>query len=107
MSAAPQISYWNTPPAPARAPQPPIDIKTGQLLRLPNVEIEDVRGLGADAVARLAEILRGGAPFTKDRNRPRFYEVHAGEERYYVHVLKGVSKVLLLAKWKIVPQTTD
>ena len=50
-------------------------------------------------VGRLKAALRSGAPFIKDRKRKRFYEVQVGKERFYIHVLRGAEKVLLLAHW--------
>ncbi len=76
--------------------------QTGTLLRLIDVPIEDVRGLGETAVARLRKLLAGGVPFVKDRKRKRCYELQPLEsgERFYIHVLRGAQKVLLLAFWK-------
>lgn len=73
--------------------------KTGTLLRLENPIVEDLRGHGAAVVGRLKAALKGGAPFTKDRKRKRFYELQVGKERFYIHVLRGAEKVLLLAHW--------
>ena len=75
--------------------------KTGELLRLENADIEDLRQCGHAAVERLRQALAAGATFTKDRKRKRFYEVHVDRERYYIHVLPGARKVLLLACWKM------
>ena len=72
---------------------------TGTLLRLENVTVEDLHDCGAVVVDRLKAALRGGVPFTKDRKRKRFYEVQVGNERFYIHVLRGAEKVLLLAHW--------
>jgi hypothetical protein len=72
--------------------------KSGVVLRL-NVPIEDLHGHGAEAVERLRQALAEGAPFVKDRKRARFYEVRVGGERFYIHVLRGLTKVLLIARW--------
>jgi hypothetical protein len=76
--------------------------KSGAVLRL-NVPIEDLRGHGDAVVDRLRQALAEGAPFVKDRKRPRFYEVRVGAERFYIHVLRGVTKVLLIACWTEMP----
>ena len=73
--------------------------KTGALLRLPSVPIEDVRAHGEAIVERLRAALAMGVPFVKDLKRPRCYEVQAGAERFYIYVLRGAAKVLLLARW--------
>lgn len=73
--------------------------QTGSLLRLVNVPIEDMGQHGAPVLDRLKKALAGGVPFVKDRKRPRFYEVLADGERFYVHVLRGAKKVLLIARW--------
>jgi hypothetical protein len=73
--------------------------KTGSFLQLDPVTIEDVRGAGEEAVARLRQALAGGAPFRKDRKRKRFYEVEVGRECFYIHVMDDARKVLLLARW--------
>jgi hypothetical protein len=76
--------------------------KSGVVLRL-NVPIEDLRGHGEAVVDRLRQALAEGAPFVKDRKRPRFYEVRVGAERFYIYVLRGVTKVLLIARWTELP----
>ena len=73
--------------------------KSGVLLRL-NVPIEDLRGHGPAAVERLRLALAEGVPFVKDRKRARYYEVRLQNERFYIHVLRGAAKVLLLARWE-------
>ena len=73
--------------------------KSGTLLRLENPIVEDLRGCGTAVAERLKAALRNGVPFTKDRKRRRFYEVQVGNERFYIHVLRGAQKVLLLAHW--------
>lgn len=74
--------------------------KTGSLLRLENVAVEDVRGYGPAIVDRLRNVLAAGASFTKDYKRKRFYEVNADDERFYIHVLPGGRKIILLLHWK-------
>jgi hypothetical protein len=74
------------------------EFKTGSFLRLVDVPIEDVRGLGEKAVARLRAALAGGVPFAKDRKRRGLYEVQAAGERFYIYVLRGAQKVLLLGR---------
>ncbi len=76
------------------------------LLRLENVQVEDLGHCGREAAERLAQALAGGVPFVPDRSRKRFYEVRTGDERFYIHVLNGGRKVLLLLKW-VAPETKD
>ena len=73
--------------------------KSGVLLRL-NAPIEDLRGHGEATVERLRLALAEGVPFVKDRKRARYYEVRLEGERFYIHVLRGCAKVLLLARWE-------
>ena len=73
--------------------------KSGVVLRL-NVPIEDLRGYGEAVVDRLRTALAQGVPFIKDRKRTRCYEVRLEGERFYIHVLRGASKVLLVAHWE-------
>ncbi len=75
------------------------EIKTGSLLRLENVFVEDLGKCGVEAVERLSIALYRGTPFVKDRKRKRFYEVQLDGESFYIHVLRGAAKVLLLARW--------
>ncbi|GEM_PF-6809476 len=72
--------------------------QSGVMLRL-SAPIEDLGRHGRGPVARLREALAAGVPFVKDRKRPRFYEVRLPGERFYIHVLRGASKVLLVARW--------
>ncbi len=74
-------------------------LKTGEILRIVNAEVEDLRNHGEAVVARLRGVLAAGAQFTRDRKRRRVYEVLAGKEHFYIHVLRGAKKVLLLARW--------
>jgi hypothetical protein len=73
--------------------------KSGVVLRL-NVPIEDLRGYGEAVVDRLRTALAQGVPFIKDRKRTRCYEVRVERERFYIYVLRGASKVLLIAHWE-------
>ena len=87
--------------APTMAAFPKQDqVPTGAILRLVDVPIEDVRQHGEAAVARLRAVLRAGTQFVKDRRHARRYEIATGGERFYIHVLRGAAKVLLLARWK-------
>ena len=73
--------------------------KTGAFLRLVDVPIEDLRGHGEDAVARLRKALAAGVSFVKDRKRRGCYEVQATGERFYIYVLRGARKILLIGRW--------
>lgn len=73
--------------------------KNGALLRLHDPVVEDVGRYGREPAARLARALAGGVPFTKDPKRKRFYEVQVNNEHFYIHVVPGTRKVLLLLHW--------
>jgi hypothetical protein len=62
-------------------------------------EIEDLRGHSAEVVEELRERLSDCTKMTPDPKRAGFYEVQSNELTYYVHVVPGTGKVLLLAAW--------
>ncbi len=80
----------------------PDPFKSGVVLRL-HVPIEDLRGYGETVVDRLRDALSQGVPFIKDRKRLRCYEIRLPGERFYIHVLRGAAKVLLIARWEETP----
>lgn len=95
MSATQMTTTMTNPEFSTMSPTP----KTGTFLRLEQVTVEDIRGVGPAAVDRLLQALSVGAPFRKDRKRRHFYEVIVGGECFYIHVMDDARKVLLLARW--------
>ena len=62
-------------------------------------EIEDVLGHPREMVEELRAGLFDGARMVADPKRAGFYEVACQQLTYYVHVIPGSGKVLLLAAW--------
>ncbi len=62
-------------------------------------EIEDLRGHPAEMVEELRERMSECAKMLPDPKRAGFYEVETENVTYYVSIVPGSSKVLLLAAW--------
>lgn len=62
-------------------------------------EIEDVLGHPPEMAEELRAGLSGGARMIPDPKRTGFYEVQCPQLTYYVHVIPGSGKILLLAVW--------
>jgi hypothetical protein len=62
-------------------------------------EIEDVLGHPPQMLEELRAGLSDGARLVADPKRAGFYEVQGQQLTYYVHVIPGSGKVLLLAAW--------
>jgi hypothetical protein len=62
-------------------------------------EIEDVLGHPANMLDELRGQLSHCAKMTPDPKRAGFYEVKSSDLTYYIYVLPGSGKVLLLAAW--------
>ncbi len=63
------------------------------------VEIENLRHLPPEQVALLARALEEGAEARPDPKRPRFYEIYWQGKCYYVDLLPGGNRLILLAVW--------
>ncbi len=64
-----------------------------------HVEIENLRNLPAELVASLERALQEGAEASPDPKRPRFYEISWKGKCYYVDLLPGGRRLILLAVW--------
>ena len=62
-------------------------------------DVEDVLGHPPEMVAELRERLADCARMVPDPKRAGFYEVLTADWTYYVSVVPGSGKVLLLAAW--------
>jgi hypothetical protein len=62
-------------------------------------EIEDLRNHPLGMVEDLREQMSECAKMTPDPKRAGFYEVEAAHVTYYVSIVPGSGKVLLLAAW--------
>jgi 5,10-methenyltetrahydromethanopterin hydrogenase len=63
------------------------------------IEIEDLLGHPEDVMEELRSGLSDGTRMVPDPKRTGFYEVQCEQLTYYVHVMPGSGKVLLLAAW--------
>jgi hypothetical protein len=64
-----------------------------------DLKIEDPRGHGPETLRQLREALASRAPAVLDARRPNFFEVHADEHVFYIHVSPVSRKIILLATW--------
>jgi hypothetical protein len=64
-----------------------------------DVQIQDIRNHPPELLRGLESLLLGGASLTPDPRHPGFFEVQNDTLVYYVHVVPGSRKVLLLAAW--------
>jgi hypothetical protein len=64
-----------------------------------NVQVEDLRNHGAEAVMTLRHLLMCGAKITPDPKRAGFYEVESESTVYYIYAPSTNGKVVLLATW--------
>ncbi len=63
------------------------------------LNIEDIRNHGPEAVERLRQLLACGAPAKPDPGRSDFYELEDGNKVFYIHLSPVNGKILLLATW--------
>ena len=66
--------------------------------------IEDPRGHSPETVARLRQALACGAPAIPEARRPGFFEVHADEHVFYIHISPVTQRITLLATWSCEPE---
>jgi|SRR5271157_3059456 len=64
-----------------------------------NIQVEDLRNHGPEAVMTLRYLLTCGAKITPDPKRAGFYEVESESTVYYIYAPTRHGKVLLLATW--------
>jgi hypothetical protein len=63
------------------------------------VQIEDLRNHGLEAVMTLKRVLACGAKVSPDPKRAGFYEVESRSTVYYIYAPRLNGKVTLLATW--------
>ena len=63
------------------------------------VQIEDLRNHGLEAVMTLKRVLACGAKVSPDPKRTGFYEVESRSTVYYIYAPRLNGKVTLLATW--------
>ena len=68
-------------------------------LRFQEVAIENVNGYPEGIVGGLQAALRAGVEVAPDPKRPNFYVVYSEGHRYYIDVLSGGDRVILLGAW--------
>ena len=68
-------------------------------LRFQEVTIENVNGYPEGIVGGLQSALRDGVEVAPDPKRPNFYVVYSNGHRYYIDVLTGGNRVILLGAW--------
>ena len=68
------------------------------------LKIEDPRGHSPETVRRLREALASGVPAEPDARRPNFFEIHAGDQVFYIHLSPLTQRVTLLATWPHQPE---
>ncbi len=66
--------------------------------------IEDPRGHSPEIVERLRQALVSGAPAIPEARRPGFFEVHADEHVFYIHISPVTQRITLLATWSCEPE---
>lgn len=66
--------------------------------------IEDPRGHSPEIVERLRQALASGAPAIPEARRPGFFEVHADEHVFYIHISPVTQRITLLATWACEPE---
>ena len=66
--------------------------------------IEDPRGHSSEVVERLRQALASGAPAVPEAGRPGFFEVHADEHVFYIHISPVTQRITLLATWSGEPE---
>lgn len=69
-------------------------------LRFQEVTIENVNGYPEGIVGGLQSALRAGVEVVPDPKRPNFYVVYSSGHRYYIDVLNGANRVILLGAWQ-------
>ena len=70
----------------------------------PDSTIEDPRGHSPEIVAWLRQALASGVPAVPEARRPGFFEVHADEQVFYIHVSPVTQRITLLATWSCEPE---
>ena len=71
-------------------------------LRMRDVEIENVNRYPEPVVGGLRQALDGGVAVVPDPKRSNFFEVRGPAQTYYIDVLPGGHKVILLSVWPTV-----
>jgi hypothetical protein len=66
--------------------------------------IEDPRGHSPEIVGRLRQSLASGAPAIPEARRPGFFEVHADDHVFYIHISPVTQRITLLATWSVQPE---
>lgn len=64
-----------------------------------NPVIENVRNHSAETVEQLRALLAHGTPAEVDPHHANFYELENGSKVFYVNIVPGQGRVLLLATW--------
>jgi hypothetical protein len=70
----------------------------------PRSTIEDPRGHSPEIVERLRQALASGVPAIPEARRPGFFEVHADEHVFYIHISPVTQRITLLATWSCEPE---
>lgn len=71
---------------------------------MPHSAIEDPRGHSPETVVRLRQALASGAPAVPEARRPGFFEVHAEDHVFYIHISPVTQRITLLATWTCEPE---
>jgi len=64
-----------------------------------NIQVEDLRDHGVEAVMILRHLLTYGAKISPDPKRAGFYEVESDSTVYYIYAPSKNGKVVLVATW--------
>lgn len=66
--------------------------------------IEDPLGHSPETLRRLRQALVSGASADPDARRPNFFEIHAEDQVFYVHISPLTQRITLLATWSRKPE---
>lgn len=75
-----------------------------ELEQTAELKIEDPRGHSPETLQRLRQALASGVPADPDARRPNFFEVHAEDQVFYVHISPLTQRITLLATWSREPE---
>jgi len=67
-------------------------------------KIEDPRGHSPLIVERLRQALASGSPAVPEARRPGFFEIHAEDQVFYIHISPVTQGITLLATWSCEPE---
>lgn len=70
-----------------------------ELEQTAELKIEDPRGHSPETLRRLRQALASGIPADPDTRRPNFFEIHAEDQVFYVHISPLTQRITLLATW--------